>query len=270
MTWGPAGEALQRRTAAHYDAYPFDFMTPEDEASIMAMQPPSFRRFIETYAKPGQRVGEIGCGPGRGTLYLVGCGLAVTALDLSGKSIALARGRAPAAHFVQGTNLDLPFADASFDLVVSDGVVHHTPDPLRAFAENTRVLKPGGLGYLGVYNRRRYYYYVYTYLGPVVRMLERSTLGRVLVYMTLFPVYYAIHFIKSRGKRTLRGARNFFYDYIITPRASFHTRDEVEGWARTHQMDIIAYDPKQGNVHSFILRKRTVDLASVVNADEKR
>jgi len=249
-------QTLQRRTAAHYDAYPFDFLTPEDEASIATMQPRPFLRFIREHAKAGMKVGEIGCGPGRGTMYLTQAGLDVTALDLSGTSIALARGRAPGAQFVQGSNLDLPFADATFDLVVSDGVIHHTPDAYRAFAENVRVLKPGGLMYLGVYNRRRYYYYLYTYFGAPVRRLERTRLGRALVCGTVFPPYYLAHLVKSRGKRTVRGARNFFYDYVITPQASFHTREEVAEWAVRSGLDLTDYDPSMGNVHVFVLRKR--------------
>lgn len=249
-------QSLQRRTAAHYDAYPFDFLTPEDEASIVNMQPRPFLRFIGEHAKAGMKIGEIGCGPGRGTMYLAQAGLDVTALDLSATSLALARGRAAGAHFVQGSNLDLPFADEAFDLVVSDGVIHHTPDAYRAFAENVRVLKPGGCMYLGVYNRRRYYYYLYTYFGAPVRRLERSRLGRALIYGTMFPPYYLAHLVKSRGKRTIRGARNFFYDYVITPRASFHTREQVTQWAMRNGLDLIDYDPSLGNVHVFVLRKQ--------------
>lgn len=248
-------KALQRRTAAHYDAYPFDFLTPEDEASIANMQPRPFLRFIQEHAQAGMKVGEIGCGPGRGTMYLVQNSLDVTALDLSRTSIALARGRAPDVGFVQGSNLDLPFADATFHLVVSDGVIHHTPDAYRAFVENVRVLKPGGHFYLGVYNRRRYYYYIYTYIGSLVRRIESVWLGRIAIYATLFPLYYVVHLLKSRGKRTIRGARNFFYDYVMTPRASFHTREEVAGWAAKSGLDLLTYDPSLGNVHVFVFRK---------------
>jgi ubiquinone/menaquinone biosynthesis C-methylase UbiE len=248
-------EALQRRTAAHYEAYPFDFMTPEDEAAVEQMQPPPFRRFMAAHASVGQAVAEIGCGPGRGTMYLVRKRLAVVAADISRSSLALARKRAPEAAFVQASNLHLPFADASFDLVISDGVIHHTPDAYRSFRENVRILKAGGHLYLGVYNRSGYYFYVYTFFGRPVRRLETSRFGRQLIHATLIPLYYAVHLIKSGGKRTWRGARNFFYDYLITPQASFHTREDIERWAAMCGLDILGYDPSLGNVHVFILRK---------------
>ena len=248
-------QALQRRTAAHYNAYPFDFLTPEDQDRIADMQPRPFLRFVGEHGKAGMKVAEIGCGPGRGTMYLAQAGLDVTALDLSAASLALARRRAPTVRFVEGSNLDLPFADESFDLVVSDGVIHHTPDARRAFAENVRILRRGGYFYLGVYNRRRYYYYLYSYLGLPMRRIESSQIGRILIYATVFPLYYVAHLIKSRGRRTLRGARNLFYDYFITPRASFHSRGEVVSWGTESGLELLDYDPSIGNVHVFVFRK---------------
>lgn len=46
----------------------------------------------------------------------------------------------------------LPFADASFDLVYSWGVLHHSPDPPRAFREVHRVLRPGGVAKIMIYH----------------------------------------------------------------------------------------------------------------------
>jgi SAM-dependent methyltransferase len=154
-----------------------------------------------------------GCGCGLRTqagptLYLLAKGCAVTAVDLTRQALVLTRNRAPAARLVQASNLDLPFAAESFDAVVSDGVIHHTPDPYRALVENVRVLRKGGHLYLGVYKRNRYYYYLYTYVGRPVRWLEHRPWGRLLVNGTLLPVYYLAHLVKSRGKRTWRGAKN--------------------------------------------------------------
>jgi len=89
-----------------------------------------------------------------------------------------------------------------------------------------------------------------------VRWLEHRPWGRALVNGTLLPVYYLAHLVKSRGKRTWRGARNFFYDYIITPRATFHTREEVEEWGRRSGLELLEYHPNVGNVHAFFFRKR--------------
>ena len=53
---------LQKRTQSHYDDFPFDFLTEEDERNIDSLQPAPFYAFVEKYLKPGQLVAEIGCG----------------------------------------------------------------------------------------------------------------------------------------------------------------------------------------------------------------
>ena len=139
--------SLQSQTAGHYDDRPFDFMTPEDELKIEELQPRPFKKFVTTCMNSGDQVAEIGCGPGRATLYLERKGYEVMAIDLSKESLQLARKRAFRMHFAQATNLSLPFADKFFDVVISDGVIHHTPDAKRAFEENSRILKNGGYLY---------------------------------------------------------------------------------------------------------------------------
>jgi ubiquinone/menaquinone biosynthesis C-methylase UbiE len=247
--------SLQSRTRRHYDNYPFDAITPEDEQQPRNIQPKPFIDFCELYLQQQMSALDIGCGPGRATMYLYASGAGVTAVDISATSLGRARKRTPNANFVRATTMSLPFRNASFDLVVSDGVIHHTPKAHSAFVESVRVLREGGYLYLGVYNRQRYYYYVYTYLGQPIRWLERSVAGRAALSVTLIPLYYLVHLAKSRGKRTWKGAKNFFYDYIITPQASFFTREEVTRWGCRIGLDLIKYDPSLGNVHVFIFRK---------------
>ena len=252
---------LQDETKEHYEEFPFDFLTADDERNIESLQPAAFLRFANDYLSPGISIAEIGCGPGRGSLFMARRGLNLVAVDISPHSLRLAQARAPSCQFVQATNLQLPMRDAVFDAVISDGVIHHTPDPCTAFAENARILRPSGVMYVGVYRRKRYYYYLYTYLGPPVRWLEKRIWGRWLVCATLLPIYYLVHLVKSGGKRTWRGARNFFYDYIITPQATFHTKEEIVAWGSRNGLDLLDYDENVGNVHAFVFRKRTTDFA---------
>jgi len=253
-----AGErvALQRKTAAHYDNYPFEFLTPRDEISIEKIQPEPFRRFVNSHVEQGAKIADIGCGPGRGTLYLAQSGGDVVGVELSRESLLLARGRAPTANYVVSTNLALPFADGCFEIVISDGVIHHTPDARVAFAEIARITKTGGHCYLAVYRKWGYYYFVYTFIGAPIRSLEKLAFGRKLIFATLVPLYWFVHLIKSRGSRSWRGAVNFFYDYLITPRASFHTCEEILRWATKERLELIEYEPRLGNVHVFVFRKQ--------------
>jgi ubiquinone/menaquinone biosynthesis C-methylase UbiE len=71
-------------------------------------------------------------------------GCAATGLDLSPKLIELARRIFADVPFVEGDVEQLPFPDASFDVVLFSGILHHLPDPSRCAAEAFRVLRPGG------------------------------------------------------------------------------------------------------------------------------
>lgn len=249
--------AIQDRTREHYDAHPFDALTEDDERHPRQVQPRPFLDFCDTLLDRPARVAEIGCGPGRATMFLTSEGHDVVAVDISESSLTRAARRAPRATFIKASNLALPLADETFDAVVSDGVIHHTPDAFLSLSENARILRGGGVLYLGVYNRRRYYYYLYTYLGPLIRWIASFTAGRRLIDATLLPIYFLVHKVKSRGKRSWSGARGFFYDYIITPRATFHTREEIEEWGRRLGLSLLNYDPSLGNVHTFVFRKQS-------------
>jgi ubiquinone/menaquinone biosynthesis C-methylase UbiE len=99
---------------------------------------------------PWSRALEIGAGTGYFSLNLLNAGLigSVTATDISpGMLRALEANAAELGLEVETVASDaeeLPFADASFDLVLGHAVLHHIPDLDRAAAEMHRVLVPGG------------------------------------------------------------------------------------------------------------------------------
>jgi 2-polyprenyl-3-methyl-5-hydroxy-6-metoxy-1,4-benzoquinol methylase len=105
----------------------------------------------------GARLLEIGCGMGTDLLQFARGGAEVTGVDLTTRSIEISR-----QHFaVYGARGDfaitdgesLPFADEGFDVVYSNGVLHHTPDTAGAVREIHRVLRPGGLARVMLYHR---------------------------------------------------------------------------------------------------------------------
>jgi ubiquinone/menaquinone biosynthesis C-methylase UbiE len=93
---------------------------------------------------------EIGSGTGYFTLNLLRAGLIgeATCSDISPGMLATLQANALSLGLeVETVSADaerLPFADASFDLVLGHAVLHHIPDLRRAFAEFERVLAPGG------------------------------------------------------------------------------------------------------------------------------
>jgi SAM-dependent methyltransferase len=104
----------------------------------------------------GQRVLEIGVGLGADHQRFAAAGAALAGIDLTERAVAHARRRLElfglASQLKQGDAENLPFEDASFDLVYSWGVIHHSPNTPRAVAEIHRVLKPGGTAKIMVYH----------------------------------------------------------------------------------------------------------------------
>lgn len=106
---------------------------------------PAFERLG---ALRGKRVLDYGCGHGMAAVTLSRAGADVTAFDLSPGYVNEARERARAnrvdVECVVADGEDLPFADASFDAVWGNAILHHL-DLAKAGSELFRVLRPGGV-----------------------------------------------------------------------------------------------------------------------------
>jgi SAM-dependent methyltransferase len=100
----------------------------------------------------GERVLDLGSGAGTDSLVaaqMVGPDGHVTGIDMTPEMLVKARAAATEmgvanVDFVEGEAEGLPFADASFDVVISNGVIDLVPDKDAVFAELYRVLAPGG------------------------------------------------------------------------------------------------------------------------------
>jgi SAM-dependent methyltransferase len=166
--------SLKERVRAFWQANPC--------GTKFADAPPGTRRFYELveehrYQKEwhiplaadfpsaqGLRVLEIGCGLGTDGAQFSGAGANYTGVDLTEAAIELARKRFELfnlpGQFQTADAENLDFADNSFDLVYSHGVLHHTPDTERAVKEIYRVLRPGGRAVVMLYHRDSYNYRV--------------------------------------------------------------------------------------------------------------
>jgi ubiquinone/menaquinone biosynthesis C-methylase UbiE len=114
-------------------------------------------RLVDFNAWRGRQVLEVGCGAGVDLARFAKGGADVTGVDVAGSAIELARSNFSQhglhGRFEVADAEELPFGDASFDLVYAHGVVQYTAHPQQLVDECRRVLKPGGRAIFQVYNR---------------------------------------------------------------------------------------------------------------------
>jgi len=118
-------------------------------------------RFAEFELWKDKKMLEIGCGIGTDTINFARHGAQVTAVDLTEKSLEVARqranvfGLADRIRFIQANAEELSsFVPAdSYDLVYSFGVIHHTPHPERVMEQIRRFVSPGSTVKIMVYNK---------------------------------------------------------------------------------------------------------------------
>ncbi len=210
----------------------------------------------------GKRVLEIGPGAGGHSALFARHGAVMTAVDIS-----FDRARATDAKFrlmddaargcqaLQGDTENLPFADGSFDIVYSNGVLHHTLDTQRALDEAFRILKPGGRAVIMLYCKSSWQYWFNIFLcvgilqGRIFRdgpnWVGRATeWGGKKAQTVANPITrcYSASGIKTLFHRfrdvTLR--KREFYFYLIPKLGRLYRRYQIRRYG-THPGGILVY-----------------------------
>src|SRR5581483_1024671 len=137
-------------------AWAEDLRYPDELASVPESAVESFAGVANPWAlgrlAAGEHVLDLGSGAGTDSLVaaqMVGSGGRVVGIDMTEAMVAKARAAAEEmaasnVEFVLGEVERLPFPDASFDVVISNGVIDLLPDKELVFDEIFRVLRPGG------------------------------------------------------------------------------------------------------------------------------
>jgi SAM-dependent methyltransferase len=189
------------------------------DAAYLALYPYLVGYFPRDHVE-GRRVLEVGLGYGTLTESLARMGADYHGVDIAAGPVEMARHRlagVPGARpeqVQQGSVLELPFPDASFDLVASIGCLHHTGDLFGAIQEVRRVLRPGGRLVLMVYNRRSLRRVVTAPVWALRRRRDRAGADEEL---------------RARYDATADGAAAPHTDFVTAPelRGLLHGLDDV-------------------------------------------
>ena len=183
---------------------------------------PWMKRVIGFDEFAGKSLLEIGCGTGTDLLQFARGGASVTGLDLTPRSIEIARRRFEVyglqGSFGIGDAEHLAFPDASFDAVYSFGVLHHTPRTARAVEEVYRVLRPGGRAIVMLYHKSSLHYWaglVFKH-GLLHRELFRSSIADIMSRRVEHGSDHARPLVKAYTRAEARGMFSAFSGCEIT------------------------------------------------------
>jgi SAM-dependent methyltransferase len=213
---------------------------------------------------------EVGSGKGAiARAFKEHRGLTPFCVDLAYGSLRHVRTPPLRADGVLGSNLSLPLADGVADLVVSYGVIHHTPDPLRCFSELVRVLKPGGRLLFNVYNWDNLYRSLYFFFSPPfksVRHLLGPKAGDLVLKLSVFLPYHValwlvLGVVQGRWRPpAFDESYEQFADFFLTPIARFYHGNEMDTLADVFGLEVIERDtggwPANGFAHFVLYRKK--------------
>ena len=158
--WEEGKRDVTNDVRAFYEARPFPDYEEFDtlERLFEKAREGLFARLLDEQVPTGIRMIECGCGTGQLSNFMSVHNREVVAADLCLNSLRMGadfarREGLSRVRFVQMNLFRPPFAEGSFDLVVSNGVLHHTSDPRRAFESIARLVAPGGYLLVGLYHR---------------------------------------------------------------------------------------------------------------------
>jgi ubiquinone/menaquinone biosynthesis C-methylase UbiE len=172
---------------------------------------------IPFQAMRGKNVLELGCGAGYDAYEFCRHGAEYTGIDIAPENPVRTKkhlgfyGYSPKA--MQGDAENLSFKDQSFDIVFSNGVLHHTPDIEKSFREVYRVLKNEGVFWVIVYHKNSIFYLITLLLADHIlkfgflrrsfkerlSMVESTTSDGVKPLVNVYSRSYLKKFLKEAG-----------------------------------------------------------------------
>ena len=225
------GEEVTARVKSFYEETPFPNYEGLEEFGELVSKGSenSFSANLLKAIGHNKTVLECGCGTGQLSHFLQLNNNHVLGIDMSLGSLKLAvehklRNDLARSSFAQMNIFDLAVRDASFDIVISHGVLHHTYNARCAFAAIARKVKPGGIIMVGLYNS---YARIPTWLRSKI---IRLTGGR-------------IDYVVRNRIRDSRKAETWIKDQYYNPHETWHSIGDVQEWFDENNIEYINCSP---------------------------
>ena len=221
--WDDAKRDVTEQVRAFYEETPFPNYDDFDSVASLARKAREgrFAQLLDEQVPPRARILECGCGTGQLSNFLGSANRTVFGSDLSlpslrlGEAFRVANGLGTV-QFLQMNLFRPAFRAGRFDLVIANGVLHHTSDPRAAFASIARLVRPGGFLLVGLYHR----------FGRLV-----TDLRRVIFRLSGDRFTSLDPNLRDAGKSAAK-RRAWFRDQYQHPHESKHTIGETIGWMR--------------------------------------
>lgn len=234
--WARFRRDVTERVKTFYEACPFPNYDDLDSSRSLLekAQRGIFAKLLDEQIPQRARVLEVGCGTGQLSNFLgLQWGRTVFGTDVCLNSLKLGqafrkRNQIKTVAFVR-MNLFRPvFPPESFDVVICNGVLHHTSDPWGGFQTIARMVKPGGVIIVGLYNA----------CGRIPTQLRRCLYRLLGNRMWRLDSYLRDPSLSQVKKRAWE------MDQYQHPHESTHTFDEVLEWFHRSGIEFLSSIPK--------------------------
>ena len=192
----------------------------------------------------GSNILEAGCGTGQLSITLSRYARQIYGIDLSKGSLIEAKqfinsNDIKSVHLFRMNIFKLFFEENTFDVIISNGVLHHTYNPKLAFSKLVRVLKPGGIIVIGLYHR----------YGRIIQKIRQSLIKNF---------GDSFKFLDKRFREKISDKKKYawFLDQYKNPSETTHTYLEVLNWFKVENIEFLSSIPFDFNPENKLFQKR--------------
>jgi len=240
------GNSLTKIQSDFYNDVKFpNYDDVEDFGSLLDKSRRSiFVKKLDDEIPMGSNILEAGCGTGQMSIVLSRYARQIYGIDLSKGSLIEAKqfinsNDIKSVHLFRMNIFKLFFEENTFDVIISNGVLHHTYNPKLAFSKLVRVLKPGGIIVIGLYHR----------YGRIIQKIRQSLIKNF---------GDSFKFLDKRFREKISDKKKYawFLDQYKNPSETTHTYLEVLNWFKVENIEFLSSIPFDFNPENKLFQKR--------------